>query len=242
MASDIGTVIGKLETAQLDKGETLYVNDAGEFRTAAKGFWSWVSMRSSGFNNDAALVARRITVLVSGIDDLVPHYQRLKPALENFRTRILKAKKQPVKEARSKALEGAIVALSRYSPVPARPEASPRIQVPGSTRSNTPNSSLTPRSDRSGSPHSVRSFGSGVSPRHAPPVFVSQEVSQFDLVLNRAVDAEGTEFAFTEREKGQLRQNVAQLYSSGEVVEKEGVALVVRDKGRECGKERYLKR
>ena len=65
-------------------------------------------------------------------------------------------------------------------------------------------------------------------------------MSQFDLVLNRAVDAEGTEFAFTEREKGQLRQNVAQLYSSGEVVENEEIPLVVRDKARQLATERNL--
>lgn len=243
MASDVGDVnnlIASLEGSQLAGGETLYVNDAGEFRTAAKGFWSWVSMRTSGFDNDAVLVAQRISALVSNIGDLAPHFQRLKPALDNFNLRILKAKKQPVREARSKAMEGAFVSLGRYSPVPARSEASPFVQIPASTRSNTPNSSLTPRSDGSGSPHSVRSFGGVVPQLDSPPAIVSREVSQFDRILNDAVTAAGQEFGFTEREKGQLRQSVAQLYSSGEVVENEEIPLVVGSKARELATKRNL--
>ncbi len=47
MASDVNSLIDKLSAAQNAGGDTLYVNEAGEFRTAEKSFWSWLSMRFS---------------------------------------------------------------------------------------------------------------------------------------------------------------------------------------------------
>lgn len=238
MASDVNSLIDSLNAAQHAGAETLYVNEAGQFRTAEKGFGSWLWMRLSGFNNNAVIVAQKISALVSATGDLAPYYERLKPALENFQLRIRKAKKQPVREARSQALKGAFDSLGRYSAVPV-PLQSPFGNA-ASTRSGTPASQFTPRSNRPGTPDSSRSFESFVSDLVLPPPMISQPVPEFERLLQEAVDAEGNQYGFTDRQKAQLRESVTRLYTAGEVIENAEIHPVVAHKARELATKRNL--
>ncbi len=234
MASDIGTVIDKLEIAQIDKGETLYVNDEGEFRTAKKGFWSWLSMRSSGFNNDAALVAQRITALVSSIGDLAPHYQRLKPALDNFRTRILKAKKQPVREDREKALARALALLRGFDQVPQQP-SSP-VSVPGRGRRGSPVNRGSDSSPEVGSVHSIATTRSG-TPDSARS---SSERVGFAQWVDEAVQRCAGSYLFDVNSKDRLGIRVAGNFRPNEVISQQAVDEVASREARTLATEEHL--